>query len=72
MAAAEGDWARSAEMLRRVVDADPEDFSVSIAVKCCIVDGLISFQAINNLSVALLSQGQLKEVSLFVVVICTA
>ncbi|KAG1770680.1 hypothetical protein EDD22DRAFT_1047640 [Suillus occidentalis] len=44
LACAEGNWARADELLRALVQAEPDNFV-----------------AINNLSVALLSQGKLKE-----------
>ncbi|KAG1740064.1 hypothetical protein EDB19DRAFT_1895431 [Suillus lakei] len=44
LACAEGNWARADELLRTLVQAEPDNFV-----------------AINNLSVALLSQGKLKE-----------
>ena len=44
-ASAEGDWPRAEKELRRVLEADNDNFA-----------------AVNNLAVALLNQGKLKEV----------
>ena len=66
-ASAEGDWPRATTELEKILAADPENFVVCAGV--LHPDEFWtsrSGQAVNNLAVALLNQGKLKEVGLVV------
>ncbi|KIM44714.1 hypothetical protein M413DRAFT_360463 [Hebeloma cylindrosporum] len=63
---AEGDWIQASEKLREILEKDAENY----VVRGCFLWAVVyfpfffltpSFKAVNNLSVALLSQGKLKE-----------
>ena len=62
LAAADGDWTKATEELKKMLDADPENFVVRIRSKPRYAP-LSSFerQAINNLSVTYLSQGRIQD-----------
>jgi len=65
LASSEGDWIQASEKLREILEKDADNYVVrGCSCEAAIVYVLTtSFQAVNNLSVALLSQGKLKEVS---------
>lgn len=65
LASSEGDWIQASEKLREILEKDADNYVVrSCSCEAAVVYVLTtSFQAVNNLSVALLSQGKLKEVS---------
>lgn len=65
LASSEGDWTQASEKLREILEKDAENYVVC----SCFCEAVwyifltTSFKAVNNLSVALLSQGKLKEVN---------
>ena len=72
-ASAEGDWERATAELQKILVADPEN----IAVRHCRILHIFAsltyaslLQAVNNLAVALLNQGRLREVSIYPFLIC--
>jgi hypothetical protein len=64
LASSEGDWIQASEKLREILEKDADNYVVrSYSCEAVVVYILTtSFKAVNNLSVALLSQGKLKEV----------
>jgi hypothetical protein len=65
LASSEGDWIQASEKLRDILEKDADDYVVrSYFCEAVVVYFLTrSLKAVNNLSVALLSQGKLKEVN---------
>lgn len=62
LASAEGDWTQASEYLENILQQDADNFMVRILVQPRLLFLPAHPQAVNNLSVALLSQGKLKEV----------
>jgi trafficking protein particle complex subunit 12 len=61
LASAEGRWDEASQILQSLCAEDAENFVVS-DLNACRLDVLKAAQAANNLAVALLNQGKLKEV----------
>ena len=63
LACARGEWIRAQELWRRIVAEDQENFAVRVChERRVFADRCRTRQAVNNLAVALLSLGELKEV----------